>query len=325
MERMPTIRRLERLKVDRSISIQGLVDEDAQDFSVCLQSTSRSMPHTDVLFMLKPCFGVNGCTIICNTFLYESFGTPTVFSPQDLFTKEFPFSQGKSFTMVIVIKSNHYEVKVDERSILVFDHRVHPDKVSHIRLEGDMRVEFIECPRTLVGEISSYLVLGYNIHMFQKLPYIKELPHGLRDGQVLVIDTFIQPQSKSFQLHLTAKHQDIYAGFYTRVSFEGVITKVRCQGFVNDKRDEEVTIDGHLPIFRNRELELRVVIGQRRIELLLDGEWFADYDHQLPIEKLNSLAMDGDIALFEASVYKPKGHYLSLGHHKSRCCECSVM
>jgi hypothetical protein len=56
-------------------------------------------------------------------------------------------------------------------------------------------------------------------------------------------------------------------GFYTRIDFEGVITKVKCQGFCNDKKDEEVTIDGHLPIFRNRELELKLIIGQNRIEV----------------------------------------------------------
>lgn len=43
---------------------------------------------------------------------------------------------------------------------------------------------------------------------------------------------------------------------------------MKCQSFVNDKRDEEVTIDGHLPIFRNRELELRVIVSPTRFEVL---------------------------------------------------------
>lgn len=38
----------------------------------------------------------------------------------------------------------------------------------------------------------------FHLILLQKMPYLKELPHGLRDGHVLVIDTFIKPLSKRF-------------------------------------------------------------------------------------------------------------------------------
>ena len=41
-------------------------------------------------------------------------------------------------------------------------------------------------------------------------------------------------------------------------------------------------------------------------QIIADGEWFADYDHKLPIEKLNSLTVEGDILVYDACIQKVK-------------------
>ena len=41
-----------------------------------------------------------------------------------------------------------------------------------------------------------------------------------------------------------------------------------CQAFLNDARDEEVTVDGHLPILRNRDLELRAIVGKSTFQVI---------------------------------------------------------
>ena len=40
------------------------------------------------------------------------------------------------------------------------------------------------------------------------------------------------------------------------------------------------------------------------LQLLVDGEYFADYDHSLPLESLNCLTVEGDIALYNLQVQK---------------------
>ncbi|EOA98310.1 Galectin-8, partial [Anas platyrhynchos] len=105
-------------------------------FQVDLQCGSSIKPRADVAFHFNPRFKRSGC-IVCNTLEREKWGWEEI-------TYEMPFEKGKSFEVAIMILKDKFQVTVNKKHLLLYNHRISLQRIDTLGIYGKVHIKSIE-------------------------------------------------------------------------------------------------------------------------------------------------------------------------------------
>ncbi|XP_047377244.1 galectin-8 isoform X1 [Sciurus carolinensis] len=125
----------EQLDPGSLIVIRGHVPSDADRFQVDLQCGSSVKPRADVAFHFNPRFKKTNC-IVCNTLINEKWGWEEI-------TYDMPFKKEKSFEIVIMVLKDKFQVAVNGKHILLYAHRISPEKIDTLGIYGQVNVHSV--------------------------------------------------------------------------------------------------------------------------------------------------------------------------------------
>ncbi|XP_077669582.1 galectin-8 isoform X4 [Eretmochelys imbricata] len=186
------------------VVIQGSVPDDSDRFQVDFQCGSSTKPRADVAFHFNPRFKKSG-SIICNTLEKERWGWEEI-------TYEMPFQKGKPFKIVFMVLKDKFQVSVNEKHLLLYNHRVNLERIDTLGIYGKVQIQTIAFVSNNSSQGSQPSSLGITKINSENgvvpdgsqlvVPYIARLNSALRPGQTVVIKGEVNKNPNSFAVNL---------------------------------------------------------------------------------------------------------------------------
>ncbi|NXF35790.1 LEG8 protein, partial [Nyctibius bracteatus] len=275
------------------IVIHGTVPDDADRFQLDLQCGSSIKPRADVAFHFNPRFKRSGC-IVCNTLESEKWGWEEI-------TYEMPFQKGKSFEIVIMILKDKFQVTVNKRHLLLYNHRISLKRIDTLGIYGKVQIRTIDfVSNSLQG--SQQLSLGVTkintekVHMFG-VPYIGKLDTALRPGCTVAIKGEVNKNPKSFAINLkSSDSKDIALHLNPRVKKKVFVRN----SYLHDSWGEEEREVADFPFSPGMYFELIIFCDAHQFKVAVNGVHTLEYKHRFKqLQKINTVEITGDVQLLD--------------------------
>ncbi|XP_063246504.1 galectin-8 isoform X3 [Prinia subflava] len=261
------------------IVIHGTVPDDADRFQVDLQCGSSIKPRADVAFHFNPRFKRSGC-IVCNTLEREKWGWEQI-------TYDMPFERGKSFEIVIMILKDKFQVIVNKKHLLLYNHRISLEKIDTLGIYGKVQIKTIEFVSK--GEFPDGSQLG--------VPYVAKLDTALRPGCTIAIKGELNKNSKSFAINLKpSDSKDIALHLNPRIKNKVFVRN----SYLHDSWGEEEKEVANFPFSPGMYFELIIFCDAYQFKVAINGVHALEYKHRFKqLEKINTVEITGDIQLLD--------------------------
>ncbi|XP_064504815.1 galectin-8 isoform X2 [Pseudopipra pipra] len=261
------------------IVIHGAVPDDADRFQVDLQCGSSIKPRADVAFHFNPRFKRSGC-IVCNTLEREKWGREEI-------TYEMPFEKGKSFEIVIMILKDKFQVTVNKKHLLLYNHRISLEKIDTLGIYGKVQIKSIDFVSN--GVMPSGSQLG--------VPYVGKLDTALHPGCTIAIKGEVHKNPKSFAINLRpSDSKDIALHLNPRVKNKIFVRN----SYLHDSWGEEEKEVANFPFSPGMYFELIIFCDAYQFKVAINGVHTLEYKHRFKqLEKINVVEVTGDVHLLD--------------------------
>ncbi|KAM7062084.1 galectin-8 isoform 2-T2 [Acridotheres tristis] len=261
------------------IVIHGTVLDDADRFQVDLQCGSSTKPRADVAFHFNPRFRRSGC-IVCNTLEREKWGWEEI-------TYEMPFEKGESFEIVIMILRDKFQVAVNEKHLLLYNHRISLEKIDTLGIYGKVKIKTIEFVSK--GEMPNGSELG--------VPYVGKLDTALHPGCTIAIKGEVNKNAKSFAINLRPSgSKDIAFHLNPRMKNKVFVRN----SYLHDSWGEEEKEVASFPFSPGMYFELIIFCDAYQFKVAINGVHTLEYKHRFKqLEKINLVEVTGDVHLLD--------------------------
>ncbi|KFQ11886.1 Galectin-8, partial [Haliaeetus albicilla] len=282
------------------IMIHGTVPDDADRFQVDLQCGSSTKPRADVAFHFNPRFKRSSC-IVCNTLEREKWGWEEI-------TYEMPFQKGKSFEIVIMILKDKFQVAVNKKHLLLYNHRISLGRIDTLGIYGKVQIktiDFVSVAKFLPAIVtlslyieksksqSKFLLVVY----FQGVPYVGKLDTALRPGCTVAIKGEVNKNPKSFVINLkSSDSKDIALHLNPRMKNKVFVRN----SYLHDSWGEEEKEVANFPFSPGMYFELIIFCDAHQFKVAVNGVHTLEYKHRFKqLEKINVVEVMGDVKLLD--------------------------
>ncbi|NXK76356.1 LEG8 protein, partial [Amazona guildingii] len=284
------------------IKIHGTVPDDADRFQVDLQCGSSITPRADVAFHFNPRFKRSGC-IVCNTLERERWGWEEI-------TYEMPFQKGKSFEIIIMVLKNKFQVTVNKKHLLLYNHRISLERIDTLGIYGKVQIKTIDfVPDSLQSSRPSRMRLALGVIKINtengempdgsqfSVPYVKKLDTGLHPGCTITVKGEVNKNPKSFTINLKpSDSKDIALHLNPRVKNKVFIRN----SYLHDSWGEEEKEIANFPFSPGIYFELIIFCDAHEFKVAVNGVHTLEYKHRFKqLEKINIVEIIGDIQLLD--------------------------
>ncbi|NWX08494.1 LEG8 protein, partial [Caloenas nicobarica] len=275
------------------IVIHGTVPDDADRFQVDLQCGSSIKPRADVAFHFNPRFKRSGC-IVCNTLEKEKWGWEEI-------TYEMPFQKGNSFEIIIMILKDKFQVTVNKKHLLLYNHRISLERIDTLGIYGKVQIKSIDfVSNSLQGSQPSSLgvtkINTENVRM-SGVPYVGKLDTALHPGCTVAIKGEVNKNPKTFAINLkSSDSKDIALHLNPRVKNKVFVRN----SYLNDSWGEEEKEVANFPFSPGMYFELIIFCDARQFKVAVNGVHTLEYKHRFKqLEKINVVEIVGDVKLLD--------------------------
>ncbi|KFW70700.1 Galectin-8 [Pygoscelis adeliae] len=282
------------------IVIHGTVPDDADRFQVDLQCGSSIKPRADVAFHFNPRFKRSGC-IVCNTLEREKWGWEEI-------TYEMPFQKGKSFEIVIMILKDKFQVTVNKKHLLLYNHRISLERIDTLGIYGKVQIktiDFVSNAKFLpaIVKLSMYIEKSKSrskcllVVYFQGVPYVGKLDTALHPGCTVAIKGEVNKNPKSFAINLkSSDSKDIALHLNPRVKNKVFVRN----SYLHDSWGEEEKEVANFPFSPGMYFELIIFCDAHQFKVAVNGVHTLEYKHRFKqLEKINVVEIIGDVQLLD--------------------------
>ncbi|NXP45515.1 LEG8 protein, partial [Heliornis fulica] len=287
------------------IVIHGTVPDDADRFQVDLQCGSSTNPRADVAFHFNPRFKRFETYIVCNTLERERWGWEEI-------TYEMPFQKGKSFQIIIMVLRDKFQVSVNKRHLLLYNHRISLERIDTLGISGKVWIKTIDIvfnakflsavvkPNLWIENsksCSKFLLVVY----FQEVPYVRILDTALRPGCTIAIKGEVNKNPKSFAVDLkSGDSNDIALHLNPRMKNKVFVRN----SYLHDSWGEEERGVAHFPFSPGMYFELIIFCDAHQFKVAVNGVHTLEYKHRFKqLEKINVVEVTGDVQLLDVRSY----------------------
>ncbi|XP_031213918.1 galectin-8 [Mastomys coucha] len=289
----------EQLKPGSLIVIRGHVPKDSERFQVDFQQGNSLKPRADVAFHFNPRFKRSNC-IVCNTLTNEKWGWEEI-------TYDMPFRKEKSFEIVIMVLKNKFQVAVNGKHVLLYAHRVSPEKIDTLGIYGKVNIHSIGFRFSSDLQSMETSTLGLtqiNRENIQKsgklqlnLPFEARLNASMGPGRTVVIKGEVNSNARSFNVDLVAgKSRDIALHLNPRLNVKAFVRN----SFLQDAWGEEERNITCFPFSSGMYFEMIIYCDVREFKVAVNGVHSLEYKHRFKdLSSIDTLSVDGDIHLLD--------------------------
>ncbi|KFV61143.1 Galectin-8 [Dryobates pubescens] len=269
------------------IVIHGTVPDDADRFQVDLQCGSSIKPRADVAFHFNPRFKRSGC-VVCNTLEREKWGWEEI-------TYEMPFQKGKSFEIVIMILKDKFQVTVNKKHLLLYNHRISLQRIDTLGIYGKVQIKTID----FVSNVSyTDLLDSFSVSLnYRDVPYVGKLDSALCPGCTVAIKGEVNRNPKSFTINLKPSgSKDIALHLNPRVKNQVFVRN----SYLHDSWGEEEKEIANFPFSPGMYFELIIFCDTHQFKVAVNGVHTLEYKYRFKqLEKINVVEIMGDIQLLD--------------------------
>ncbi|KFV18995.1 Galectin-8, partial [Tauraco erythrolophus] len=287
------------------IVIYGTVPDDADRFQVDLQCGSSVKPRADVAFHFNPRFKRSGC-IVCNTLERERWGWEEI-------TYEMPFQKGKSFEIVIMVLKDKFQVTVNKKHLLLYNHRISLERIDTLGIYGRVLIKTIDFFSFVNSQLEAKFLPAivklslfieksksqskFLLVYFQEVPYVKKLDSGLHPGCTVSIKGEVEKYPESFAINLkTSDSEDIALHLNPRMKNKVFVRN----SYLHDSWGEEEKEVAHFPFSPGMYFELIIFCEAHQFKVAVNGVHTLEYKHRFKqLEKIDVVGITGDVKLFD--------------------------
>ncbi|XP_074752897.1 galectin-8 [Athene noctua] len=261
------------------IVIHGTVPDDADRFQVDLQCGSSTEPRADVAFHFNPRFRRSGC-IVCNTLEREKWGWEEI-------TYEMPFKKGESFEIVITVLKDKFQVTVNKKHLLLYNHRVSLRKIDTLGIYGKVQIKTIDFVSNVEMPDGSQF----------EVPYVWNLDAALCVGCTVLIKGEVNKNAKSFAIDLKpSDSKDIALHLNPRVKNKVFVRN----SYLRDSWGEEEKEISNFPFSPGMYFELIIFCDAHGFRVAVNGVHMLEYKHRFKqLGKINKVEISGDIKILD--------------------------
>lgn len=280
----------EQLKPGSLIVIRGHVPKDSERFQVDFQHGNSLKPRADVAFHFNPRFKRSNC-IVCNTLTNEKWGWEEI-------THDMPFRKEKSFEIVIMVLKNKFQVAVNGKHILLYAHRISPEKIDTLGIYGKVNIHSIGFRFSSDLQSMETSTLGLTqISKENSLPFEARLNASMGPGRTVVVKGEVNTNAKSFNVDLVAgRSRDIALHLNPRLNVKAFVRN----SFLQDAWGEEERNITCFPFSSGMYFEMIIYCDVREFKVAVNGVHSLEYKHRFKdLSSIDTLAVDGDIRLLD--------------------------
>ncbi|XP_058244525.1 uncharacterized protein LOC131352419 [Hemibagrus wyckioides] len=286
------------MKPDMAVLIQGVLPAHAQSFKIHFKTGDYIDDFdNDIAFEFKPRIGKDVCM---NSYIHESWGREECISDK-------PFIKGAAFQLLIIIKTEGYEVFINGIRHYMYKHRFPLDRFSAFGIAGDVSIlvfGFIDNWKTLNLSQSNTTVMGSLVSrplslplavsrpfIQPKLPYSSQITGGIRQNMAVFFQGTVPINSKGFEISFkTGESDDIAFHFNPRIG-----QYVYLNTFRNGSWEKEECVSDK-PFAKGAGFYLFIVINSDNYEVFVNGLRHCTFKHRIPPAKVNTLGIRGEVS-----------------------------
>ncbi|XP_028920640.1 galectin-4 [Ornithorhynchus anatinus] len=288
------------LQPGMSVYIQGNADEKMKRFCVNFKAGSGS--EADIAFHFNPRF--DGWDKV----VFNSFQGGRWCNEEK--KRSMPFHRGSHFELVFLVTNEHYKVVVNGNPFYEFGHRLPPQMVTHLHVDGDLSLQSINfiggkepgssMPPAYPGAgvqspPSSLPSMGGPPVFNPSTPYRGHLNGGLSARSTIVVKGFVPTTAESFIINLKEGESDDVALHINPRLLSGSIVR---NSFLKGKWGKEEVKVAFNPFARGHYFDLSIRCGMDRFKVYANGDHVFDFTHRLSaFQKINTLEIQGDVKL----------------------------
>ncbi|XP_040192611.1 galectin-9 [Rana temporaria] len=135
------------------------------------------------------------------------------------------------------------------------------------------------------------------------VPFNTHFHSGLNDGTLVIISGSVLPSGDRFAVNFQCVNEDI--AFHFNPRFDGGLivcnTKEKSWGKEEHKRE--------LPFHRGQPFEIRILVTQQDYKVSVNRNHVLEYDHRIPIQRVNNLSIHGCVSLSCVDIQAPGGGF----------------
>ncbi|CAK9304223.1 unnamed protein product [Gordionus sp. m RMFG-2023] len=299
------------------IFIQGFAHKNAKNININLKSGYDK--DDDIPFHYNLRFGED--VMVINSYDNKSWG-------KEERVKHFPFQKGQMFELFYFLEGDHYRVSINGKPVFEFRHRINPEGVRVLAIEGDLDLINVWFKPPLPGryqnDIHSYFVdcCGFCCGTYKipeqygiktdamssvtppnfnpPTPFSLFIPGGLKEGRIIIVSGDGTLLGKTWSLNLQTDRAvegkplpDV--GFHMNVRYgdKMVVRNTRQAG-------KWMVEEANTPFFpfEKGTFELVIFCMDKAFAIAVNGQHFWDFRYRLyPNDKIDTLVVEGDVKI----------------------------
>ncbi|XP_070620710.1 uncharacterized protein [Erythrolamprus reginae] len=195
-----------------------------------------------------------------------------------------PFRTGEQFEFIFIVRAFSYEVLVNRKAFCIYSHRIPPQNVQVIRIDGDL-------------ELQSVSVMGGPL---MTLPYHHPVSGGLHPGMSVYLQGKVLKNSNRFRVDLACgklEEADILLHFNPRINQGSVVLNSHQKWWRNEERQRN-------PFRKGNHFEIIFTVNETEYQILVNGEHLGNFRHRLPPQLINFINLFGGLEFRSLTIVK---------------------
>ncbi|XP_053478555.1 uncharacterized protein LOC128606449 [Ictalurus furcatus] len=279
-----------QMRPGMALYVRGAVLADDSQFAIGFQNGQNY--NADVAFIFNPRY---------DQYLYLNTYRNSIWEKEELVCDR-PFIRGESFTVLVVIKSEGYEVYVNGKSCCMFKHRIPLVQVTALGIWGAVSVHFygfIEnwSASSFFKDQSKLLVIPSELPnpiIQPKIPYIGAVCGGIKPGMALYVEGMVPANGNQFSINFQAgqnNSDDVPLTFNPRIGHYVYLNS--CRNGVWEKEQ----LAAEKPFMRGTAFNVLIFISSKGYEMYVNGWRHCTFTHRIPFDRVTTLHIWGDVSI----------------------------
>ncbi|XP_013926464.1 PREDICTED: galectin-4-like [Thamnophis sirtalis] len=195
------------------------------------------------------------------------------------------FQKGDQIEVILIVRDFGYEVLMNRKSICNYHHRIPPQNVQVIRIDGDLELQFLS-------------VMG---GAMMTTPYSHPVSDGLHPGMSVYVQGKVPRRGHNFRMDFAIgkfEEGDILLHFNPRIN-QGIVVLNSYESRRWRKEDRYTK-----PLQKGENFEIIFIVNEAEYQVLLNGSPLCKFEHRISPQFVKFINFHGHITLQSLTIVR---------------------